>query len=200
MPKLSNLLRLHSTFSVCSISSLGRRNNLTCSAIREFLQGDEKNIAEVIYKSKLSKIPCKHLQQSHDSDPDNLWCPFGKSCFYQHNHPETGDKVDFAHTHEESLQRMKQSRERRRMREEWMSGDLALESILRRMVAGHYHDWDDVEADLRREYESDEFDDEEEDVRTLLAKVDPSYGLILVRTRNGQTKTVWTKTILTKTI
>ena len=50
-----------------------------------------------------------------------------------------------------------------------MSGDLALESILRRMVAGHYHDWDDVEADLRREYESDEFDEEDEDVRTLLA-------------------------------
>ena len=81
-----------------------------------------------------------------------------------------------------------------------MSGDLALESILRRMVAGHYHDWDDVEADLRREYESDEFDEEDEDVRTLLALIDPCYELIMGRYRNGQTKTVWTKTILKKTI
>lgn len=99
--------------------SVLRCRNDPVSSDREFLQGEEKNIAEVIYKSKLSTIPCKHLAQSYESGPEeNLWCPFGKSCFYQHKHPETGEKVEFDHTHDEHLQRMKASRERRRMREE----------------------------------------------------------------------------------
>ncbi|KAF9005911.1 hypothetical protein BDQ17DRAFT_1239535 [Cyathus striatus] len=52
---------------------------------RFFKQEDpEKDKIVQTYKESMAKVPCRYFRQSKQKDKNNLLCPFGKDCFYQH--------------------------------------------------------------------------------------------------------------------